>query len=108
MVLVPPPGHWVFVSVLPAVWGQDKVAPVLDSLSLVEEGSEPDRVLVWSSHGVTTLSELSGTVLSGDGEVSSLIRSDGSGSSVEDPPLVPFPWGVVPDSELMLAIAGSS
>lgn len=28
--------------------------------------------------------------------------SDGSGSSVEDPPLLPFPWGMVPELESVL------
>lgn len=34
--------------------------------------------------------------------------SDGSSSSVEGPPLIPSPWLMVPDSELVLAVASFS
>lgn len=105
VVLVPPEGHDLMVSVLPGVWSQDEVAPILDVMTLVVESLLILGLLPWSSNGVATWSEGLGSVLSSDNEVSSLVRSDGLGSSVEDPPLVPLPWLVVPDSEEMLFIS---
>lgn len=102
VVLVPPPGHGSSVTVLEAVWGKDDVAPVLDVLASVVEGSLPYGVSPWSSNGISSSDESSGADLSGDGEVSSLGLSDGSGSSVEDEPLLPVPWGVVSDGQLVL------
>lgn len=64
MVLVPPPGEWLCVGVSPSVRSQDKVAPVLNSLSSVVEGFLPDGVSPWSSHSIASLSELSGSVFS--------------------------------------------
>jgi len=108
VVLVPPPGQWVSVSVLPSVWSQHNVAPVLDVLASVVEGSLPDGVSPWSDNGVSTSDESSGSDLSGDGVVSSVLDSDGLGSSVEDEPLLPFPWSVVPDGELVLVASDVS
>ena len=108
VVLVPPPGQWVSVGVLPSVWSQHDVAPVLDVVASVVEGSLPNGVSPWSDNGVSTSNESSGANLSGDGEVSLVLGSDGLGSSVEDEPLLPFPWGVVPDSELVLVVTNVS
>lgn len=63
MVLVPPPGHGVVVAVSPSVRSQDKVAPVLNVLSSVVEGSLVDTVSPWSSDGISTLDESSGSDL---------------------------------------------
>lgn len=102
VVLVPPPGEVVSVSVCEAVWSQHDVAPVLDVLGSVVESSLPHSVSPWSGDGVTSSNESSGSDLSGDGEVSSVGGSDRSGSSVEDEPLLPLPWGMVLDTQFVL------
>jgi len=90
------------------VWSQDNVAPVLDVLGLVVEGSLPDGVSPWSDDSVSSSNKSSGSSLSGDGVVSSVLDSDGLGSSVEDEPLLPFPWSVVPDGKLVLVVSNMS
>lgn len=64
MVLWPPEGKSMSVSVVPSMWGQVKVAPVLNVSSSVVEGSLENRVSPWSSNGITTWSESLETVLS--------------------------------------------
>lgn len=64
VVLVPPPGHGCFVCISPSMWGKHDVAPVLDVLGSVEEGSLPHSVSPWSSDGVSSSNESFGTDLS--------------------------------------------
>jgi len=97
VVLVPPPDNWVVVAVSPGLGSDDDVTPVLDVLGRVEEGSLVDTVFPWSSDDGSLSDESFGSDLSRDGVVSKFLGSDGSGSSVEHPPLLPSPWSVVPD-----------
>lgn len=108
VVLVPPPDNWVVVVVSPVLGGDDDVTPVLDVLGGVEEGSLVDTVSPWSSDDGSLSNESLGSDLSRDGVVSQFLGSDGSGSSVEHPPLLPSPWSVVPDVEWVLAVSDVS
>lgn len=64
----------------------------------VESDSLVDFSSPWS-HDDSDSGSVSLSLLVGDGELSLLVSSDGSGSSVEDKPLLFLTWPVVSDSK---------
>jgi len=79
----------------------------LNVLVSVEEGSLPDGVSEWSNNTSVWLPS-SGSISVGDSVCSSVSCSDGSSSSIEDPPLSKVPWLMPSDSELVGAVANVS
>lgn len=79
---------------------------ISDSSSVRAEPSESLELIVVSevSHngGVAIMVPVSSSVLDRDGPSSVTLGSDGSGSPVEDKPLLDVPWGIVSDSQSVL------